>query len=1039
MASNSFCPTSSSRLFLTDRNSKISYLIDTGAYISVFPRKLLPGPRKKSTFELSAANDSTITTYGTILLTLNLGLRRNFPWSFVVADVSQPIIGADFIAHYKLLPDLAQQQLRDSTTHLAAVGKVVDCECPGLRPVSGNTALHQLILKYPSVTRPGGVLRDIKHSTKHHIPTTSGPPVALKARRLAPDRLKIAKQEFDTMLQLGIARPSKSQWASPLHMVPKADNCWRPCGDYRALNTRSIPDKYPVRYLEDFTAGLHGKIIFTTLDLQKAYHQIPVAEEDIEKTAIITPFGLFEFPLMSFGLRNAAQTFQRFMDEVLQGLDFCFCYIDDILIASSSAEEHLFHIDLVLQRLDKYGVILNSSKCHFGLKEIKFLGHTVSKDGISPPLSKIEAIFKIPKPTTAKSLRGFLGIVNFYRKFIPKAAEILAPLNDMLTGNLKGKAPITWTSVAEKAFDSAKNLFAKIAVLAHPQANAKLAIFCDASNFAIGGALHQFVGNSWQPLGFFSKKLSPAEMKYSAFDRELLSIYLSIKHFSHSVEGRVFTIFTDHKPLTYSSLATSNRSPRQARHLDYIYQFSTSIQHISGDDNLVADSLSRIESLSYAIDFDALAKSQEEDSELLSLLAGKTGLKLKKVNISSSSSAIYCDVSTSVIRPYVTKDFRRAVFESMHQLSHPGINATVKLISLRFVWPSIKRDCRTWAQNCLVCQRAKVTRHVSSPLKPFVLPSSRFEHVHLDIVIMPLSEGYKYCLTCVDRFTRWPEAIPLVNQEALTVAKAFVETWIARFGCPLRITTDQGRQFESNLFNQLSRLTGSTHLRTTAYHPAANGMVERFHRQLKASIKCYQNDRWVEILPLVLLGIRSAWKEDLKATSAELVFGEPLRLPGEFLSNDRTAENASVEQLIKDLHGYFRGLRPANVTSHGDRKVFVFKNLETAEQVFVRHDGPKSILQNPYNGPFTVVCRDAKTVTLNMNGKEVKVSIDRVKPAYVLRDDSTDQEDTKSKTSSQSNSPSMPPNFPEEAQQAPGERKTRAGRTVRFPSRFPNS
>ncbi|GFR65581.1 Pol polyprotein [Elysia marginata] len=331
----------------------------------------------------------------------------------------------------------------------------------------------------------------------------------------------------------------------------------------------------------------------------------------------------------------------------------------------------------------------------------------------------------------------------------------------------------------------------------------------------------------WRPIAFFSRKLTSTQSRYSTFDRELLAIYSAIQHFRFFLEGRPFSVLTDHKPLTYALTSKTARSPRQERQLSYIAEFTTDIRYISGPDNVVPDVLSR-------------APCTEQPM------------------VASASPIPPIDLAQMAARA----------------------------ISARYIWPGLKRE----VENMILEE-------------PF-----------------PPSEGCTYLFTIIDRFTRWPEAVPIQNAEA-TCARALLRNWIARFGEPDSITSDQGPQFTSSLWRELHNVLGCSPKHTTAYHPQSNGMVERFHRSLKAALKArLLEPGWMDELPIVLLGIRSTWKEDLDAAPALLTYGTNLRIPGDYFPSISAERISSGSIFVRDLQENFRKLSPLSPVHHGTAK-----------------------------------------------------------------------------------------------------------------------
>jgi len=990
------------------QNCTYRFLVDTGSTCSIIPFKVTninTNQKFIQTKPLYAANGSTIKTFGKTEINIIID-DKEYPWTFIIADVTNAIIGADFLSYYKLVVDCNHRKIYDQTKQMEIkleknmtnrIGtintqkksnnktkittyynsnknferktirnlndyKKEQINCTTYKEKNNkeeaklihtfNYKIKNIIEKYQEITEKTNKPKN-KIQVNHTI-ITNGLPVHAKTRPLTQEKYEAAKKIFNELLECEIITPSNSNWSSALMMKKKANGEWRCCGDYRQLNAITTNDVYPLPLIKDVTTRLNRAKTFSKIDLESAYHQIPMNPEDIKKTAITTPFGLYEFKQMPFGLKNAAATFQRTMNNIFMNCENTVTYIDDILIGSKNEEEHKKDLENTFKLLQINGLKINLKKCDFFKNKINFLGYQISHNKIEPIPEKIHNITKLQPPRNVHEIRRFLGMINFYHDCIPHCSELLADFNEQIK-NKKKNENITWNDTLEKQFNKIKKEINQITGLEMLQNKGKLSLTTDASNIALGAVLEQEIENKTSPLGFFSQKLKEEETKYSTYDRELLAIIKSIKHFKHILESRQFKLYTDHKPLIHM-FNMKDPSPRQLRHINYISQYNLEIIHISGKSNIVADYLSRTEindiHFNALINIDDIKGKQEE--------VAKECSKYKSLEIIKHEDFFYDNSTQHNPRLLIPKEYREKCISSIHNMGHYSYKTTYQMIHLQVCWPLMRKDIKNFVDNCLVCNLNKTSKHPK--INKIDYPETdKLETIHIDIVgPLPTNKNIKYLLTMIDRNTNWFEAIPIKDITADTVVEKLEQDWISRYGPPKNIISDQGKQFEAEIFKALCKKHNINKIRTTPYNPQSNGKIERFHRTLKETLrtKCYDHN-WLEKLPETLYALRIKPNTKCKKSPWEKLFGT-IGTPN-IIHKKHTPQNDTQNRLsIK------KGKFPSD------------EEKCESHQAFVKEINPKNFREK-YKGPYKILKIQNNTALIEINGTKKCINLRRIK------------------------------------------------------------
>jgi transposase InsO family protein len=712
----------------------------------------------------------------------------------------------------------------------------------------------------------------------HSIDTEDAKPINLPAYPLSHAVYDFQRKQIQELLDKGLIRTSASEWGSPVLFVPKppdpkkpGETQWRMCVDYRALNSVTKKNTYPLPRIRECLDAFGNAQYFSKIDLTSGFWQLRVASEDVPKTAFNTRQGKFEFLVMPMGLTNAPATFQTMMNSILGDrlFQYVLVYLDDIVVFSDTLEDHVRHLDEVLQLLSSNELYAKPHKCKIGASEIEFCGHIISHGSSRPTRDKAEAIASWPVPKNVHEVRQFLGLVGFYRQYIPGHAKLFAPLQELLKeldASLRANKfrQISWTASCQVSFEKLKELIISQPCLSTWDESLPVLIETDASEWATGYVLYQEKDRKMHPIAFGGRKLSGAELNYPVHEKELLAIKNALREWDHYINGKRTVILTDHKSLQYLT-SSRNQSKRLARWVDEFQQYDLDIRYRKGSEAIVPDAISRrpdfIGKGPANVAWIAALHGQSEDDfidALLSRLHNKDAtipIRLHNVITPQFTCQFFLDADGSLRKklqgfsdkntdhlithtvPFIEKTFRYDLVKSIHnQYGHFGYPGLLGPLELKGWWPEIDKDVRQYALACKECQLAQRSKAKQRNETQFhrVRHRQPFEEWAIDLIgILPTTNnGNRWIITAIDYATCWPVAEALQDAEATTVADFIYRRIYADYGPPRILLSDNGKNFLSKVVSHFLGLLRTRHRLTTPYHPRANGKVENLNGTL---------------------------------------------------------------------------------------------------------------------------------------------------------------------------------------------------------------
>ena len=853
----------------------------------------------------------------------------------------------------------------------------------------------------------------------HKIYLRDKDPVYRKQFKIPDAHQKFLRDAVNDWLQLGVVQRSSSLYNSPVFCVPKKDGALRIVQDFRELNNKSYPDKYSMKEIHECIGdiGRAGSTIFSTLDLTSGFWQMPLDPRHRKYTAFTIPgMGQFEWVTSPMGLLGCPASFQRLMEAVLRGVENTLVYIDDVLMHSSTHEEHLKTLDETLERIAQAKMKVNLKKCFFGNKEVAYLGFRLTPEGIKPGKDKLKAIREAQPPETVQGIRSFVGLCNFFRTHIKDFAQISAPLTKLTRkGEFEGgKLP----EEAEKAFFQLRKALSSDPVVHYPRKDRTYALITDASTGTetipggMGAILTQMdEEGKFYVIAYGSKQLAAHEKNYSPFLLEMAAACWGMETYQEHLRGKHFVLYTDHKPLEkLSHMHTKTLNRLQQLMLDYDFE----IKYHKGED-LPADFLSR-----YVVD----AIQDLEEQDIRELQDADPDLEIMK-NFSQGKGwpsnlrpatqrafqffvdRIFNQDGLLFVRYpvgqeqknliYLPIGMRKKIICQHHDnklAGHQSVDKTMQRIQETFVWPFMRRSIVDHIDRCGACQRTKKIS-TSAPLKQPPQCNEPNQRLHVDLFgpLKTSANGNKFILTITDAFTKYAVITAIKNKEAATVAEAIFTEWVCRLGIPKEILSDQGKEFINATLKELCSLLEIVQICTSPYHPQTNAQAEVLNKTVAGYLKKFVNETtldWEMYVPALNFAYNTSYHRTIATSPFRLMYGIKPRMPGALLDKEfKTYSETDSADRFRILQKARQIALERSLNAKDEQRFFHDKKcdpnlLRIGQKVLLRQETFVNMnrkLSKTFDGPYTILEKKENNIRIRAeNGKSKFVNVDRVIP-----------------------------------------------------------